>query len=176
MHRFQRQNKAYPKDEFLLPNIDNLMILLLELRCSLLWMNFLGYNQIKLTSKYQHKIAFTTPWGTFCYKVIPFSLKNIGSTYQWVMMYIFHDYMHDIVEDYVDDVLAKSKTQEDHPKVLMKIFDRLIEHSIQLNPKKCVFGVTSEKLLGFIISKQGIEVDPNKIKAIVNMQPQSNIK
>ena len=70
------------------------------------------------------------------------------------MTYNFHDYIHDIMEDYVDDVLAKSKTKEDHPKVLVKIFDRLLEHNIHLNPKKCVFGVTSRKLLGFIISRK----------------------
>jgi len=58
---------------------------------------FLVYNQIKVAPKDQHKTTFTTPWRTFCYKVIPFGLKNVGTTYQWAMMYIFHDYMHDIV-------------------------------------------------------------------------------
>jgi len=109
------------------------------------------------------------PWGTFCYKVIPFFLKNTGATYQQEMTYIFHNYMHDIMEDYVDDILAKYKIWEDHPKILINIFDRLLEHNIWLNPKKCVFEVTSRKLLGFIISKWGIEVNPNKIKVIVNM-------
>jgi len=61
---------------------------------------------------------------------MPFELKNVGATYQWEMTYIFHNYMHNIVEDYVDDVLSKSKTKDDHPKVLMKIFDRLLEHNI----------------------------------------------
>jgi len=84
---------------------------------------------------------------------MPFGLKNVGATYQRAMTYIFHDYMHDIMKYYVDDVLPKSKTQEDHLEVLIKIFNRLLEHNIRLNPKKCVFGVTSEKLLGFIISR-----------------------
>lgn len=66
----------------------------------------------------------------FCYKVIPFKLKNVGATYQRAMTYIFYYYMHDIVEDYIDDVLAKSKIQDDHPKVLIKIFDRLLEHKV----------------------------------------------
>ena len=60
------------------------------------------------------------------------------------MTYIFHDYMHDIIECYVDDLLAKSKTREQHPKILIKIFNRLLEFNVHLNPKKCVFGVTSK--------------------------------
>lgn len=75
------------------------------------------------------------------------------------------------MEYYVDDLLAKSKIQEDHTQILIKIYDRLLEHNIQSNPKKCVFGVISKKLLGFIISRWGIAVYPNKIKTIVNMPP-----
>lgn len=168
---FRDLNKACPKDDFLLPNIDNLFDSTIGHEMLFLMDGFLGYNQIKVVPKNQHKITFITPWGIFCYKVMPFDLKNAGATYQWEMTYIFNDYMHDIVEYYVDDVLAKSKTREDHPKVLVKIFNRLLEHNIRLNPKKYVFGVTSGKLLGFIISRWGIEVDPNKIKSIGNMPP-----
>ena len=73
---------------------------------------------------------------------MPFGLKNVGATYQRAMTYIFHDYMHDIVEDYVDDLLARSKYWKDHGKVLIKVLDRLLEHKVRLNPKKYVFGVT----------------------------------
>lgn len=75
---------------------------------------FSGYNQIWVNPDYQDKIAFTTPWGTYCYKVMPFGLKNAGVTYQHAMTYIFHDMMHDIVEYYVDDLLTKYLTQEGH--------------------------------------------------------------
>jgi len=113
---------------------------------------FSGCNQIKVAPEDHHKIAFITPWGTFCYKVMPFSLKNVGATYQRAMTYIFHDYMHDIVEDYVDDLLAKSKMRKQHPETLIKIFDRLLQFNVHLNAKKCAFGVTSGKLLRFIVS------------------------
>jgi len=112
-----------------------------------------GYNQINVAHEDQHKTVFITPWGNFCYKVMPFGLKNAGATYQRAMTYIFHDYIHNIVEDYVDDLLAKSKTREQHPKILIKRCDRLLEFNDCLNPKKCVFGVTLGKLLGFIISQ-----------------------
>jgi len=62
------------------------------------------------------------------------------------MIYISHDYMDDIMDDYVNDFLAKSKTREQHPKVLIKIFDRLLEHNVRLNPKKCVFGFNSRSI------------------------------
>jgi len=137
---------------------------------------FSGYNQIKVALEDQHKTAFITPWGTFYYKVMPFGIKNAGATYQRAMTYIFHDYMHHIVEDYVDDLLAKSKTRKQHPETLIKLFDRLLQFNVRLNPKKCVFGVTSGKLLGFIVSQRGIEIDPNKIKAITHMPSPSNIK
>lgn len=168
---FRDLNKACPKDNFPLPNIDNLVNYIIGHEMLSLMDGFSGYNHITVASEDQHKTTFITCWGLFCYKVMPFSLNNVGSTYQWEMMYIFHDYIHDIMEDYVDDILAKSKIWEDHPKVLVKILDRLLEHSIWLNHKKCIFDVTLIKLLGFIICRWGIEVDPNKIKLIINMTP-----
>jgi len=85
---------------------------------------------------------------------MPFSLKNVGAIYQCAMMYIFHDYMGNIVECYVDDILAKYKTKYTHLEVLAKIFDRLIEHNIRLNPQKCIFGVTYGNILGYIASRR----------------------
>lgn len=173
---FRDLNKAYPKDDLPLPNIDNLVDAMVGHEMLSLMDGFSRYNQIKVAPKDQHKTAFITPWGTFYYKVMPFGLKNAGATYQRAMTYIFHDYMHDIIEYYVDDLLAKSKTREQHPEILIKICDRLLEFNVRLNPKKCVFGVTLGKLLRFIVSWWGIEIDPNKIKAITDMPPPSNIK
>ncbi|KAH9325425.1 hypothetical protein KI387_005603, partial [Taxus chinensis] len=89
---------------------------------------FSGYNQIKIAEEDQHKMTFMTPWGTFCYQVMSFGLKNAGATYQREMTVIFHDMIHDIMEDYVDDILGKSKTREDHPVILRHIFERLREY------------------------------------------------
>src|SRR5262249_49604435 len=92
------------------------------------------------------------------------------------MTAIFHDMMHLYMEVYVDDILVKSRTREDHPKILARILQRAREHKLKMNPKKCVFGVSSGKLLGFIVNKRGIEIDPNKAKAISEMPPPKNIK
>ncbi|CAN0920673.1 Retrovirus-related Pol polyprotein from transposon opus, partial [Linum grandiflorum] len=68
-------------------------------------------------------------------------------------------------------IIAKSKEGEDHVAILRKLFERLRKYQLRLNPEKCTFGVTSGKLLGFIVSQKGIEVDPDKVKAIVDMPP-----
>jgi len=84
--------------------------------------------------------------------------------------------MHDIMEDYVYDLLANYRTKDQHWKVLERVFERLLNHNIILNPKKYIFGITSGKLLGFIISKRGLEVDPKKVTAIMSMPLPHNVK
>ena len=67
-------------------------------------------------------------------------------------------------KQYVDDMIAKSRTENEHVEHLLKLFQRLKKYKLCLNPNKCTFGVRSGKLLGFIVSKRGIEVDPAKVK------------
>jgi len=98
-----------------------------------------------------------------------FGLKNAGATYQWAMIALFHDMMHQEIEVYVDDIIAKSKTMEELLVNLRKLFERLRKYQLRLNPAKCTFGVKSGKLLGFIVSQKGIEVNPEKVKAILEI-------
>ena len=112
------------------------------------------------------KTAFITEWGTYCYKVMPFGLKNAGGTYQRAATALFHDMIHKEVKVYVDDMMVKSETREGHFKALDKFLARLEKYNLRLNLKKCIFGVTSGKLLGHIVSERGIEVDPDNIKGI----------
>ena len=97
---------------------------------------------------------------------MPFGLKNVGATYQRAMTTLFHDMIHKEIEVYVDDMIAKSQERKSHVANLRKLFERLRKYQQKLNPSKCTFEVTSGKLLGFIVSSRGIEVDPSKIKAI----------
>ena len=117
------------------------------------------------------KTSFITPWGTYCYKVMPFGLKNAGAIYQWVATTLLHDLTHKEVEVYVDDIIVKSKDREGHILVLRKFFERIQYYKLRLNPKKCTFRVTTGKLLEFMVSQRGLEVDLDKIKAIVEMKP-----
>ena len=100
---------------------------------------------------------------------MPFGLKNAGATYQRAMVVLFHDMIHKEIEVYVDDMVAKSREGESHERILRKLFERLRKFKLRLNPNKCVFGALTGKLLGFIVSQKGIEIDPDKIKAIRDM-------
>ena len=92
------------------------------------------------------------------------------------MMVIFHDMIYINIKVYVDNILVKFKTRKEHPEVLAKILQQYYKHNLKMNPKKCVFRISSNKLLGFIVSKRGIEIDLNKTKAIAEMPPPKNIK
>ena len=101
--------------------------------------------------------------------MMPFGLKNAGATYQRMATALLHDMMHNEVEVYVDDIIMKSKDREGHIINLRKLFERIKEYKLRLNPQKCTFGVTVGQLLGFLVSDEGIKVDPSKIKAILDM-------
>ena len=168
---FRDLNKASPKDDFPLPHIDILVGNTVGHALLSFMDGFLGYNQINMALKDMEKISFITPWGTYCYKAMPFGLKNAGATYQRAATTLLHDLIHKEVEVYVDDIIVKSKDHEGHILALRKFFERIQFYKLRLNPKKYTFGMTSRKLLGFMVSQRGIEVDPNKIKAIVEMKP-----
>ena len=103
-----------------------------------------------------------------------FGLKNVGATYMRAMTTMFYDMMHKEIEVYVDDVIIKSKTQVDHVQNMRKFLERERRYDLNLNPAKCAFGVPFGKLLGFIVSRRGIELDPSKIKAIQDLQSLKN--
>ena len=130
---------------------------------------FSGYNQIKMAPEDMEKTTFITPWGTFYYRVMPFGLKNASAKYRRAMTTLFHDMMPKEIEVYVDDMIVKSRTKVEHVEHLLKLFQHLRKYKLRLNPNKCTFGVRSSKLLGFIVSEKGIEVDPAKVKAIQEM-------
>ena len=106
---------------------------------------------------------------------IPFGLKNVGATFQRAMNFAFHD-IKAIIEPYLDDFPAHSCKRIDHPDHLRLIFERCRYSKIHLNPHKCVFCVESGRLLEFIVSHKGIQVDPLKVEAIVNLPPPRSIR
>ena len=122
---FRDLNKANLKDDFLLP-----------------------YNDFGLLQQ----TSFITLWGTYCYNVMPFGLKNAGATYQRAVINLLHDLIHKKVEVYVDNMIVKSKDYEVYISALQKLFQQIPFYKLRLNPKKCTFGVMSGKLLGFMVS------------------------
>ena len=131
---FRDLNKASPKDDFPLPHIDTLVDNTAGYKIFSFMDGFSGYNQIKMAVEDREKTSFITPWGTFCYRVMPFGLKNAGATYQRAMTALFHDMMNKELEVYVDDMIVKSRTIEGHFEDLKKLFNILEKYKLCLNP------------------------------------------
>ncbi|XP_015947400.1 uncharacterized protein LOC107472389 [Arachis duranensis] len=169
-------NKACPKDCFPLPNIDALVDAAAGYRYLSFMDAYSGYNQIPMHRPDEDKTAFITPGGTFCYKVMPFGLKNAGATYQRLMNRIFHDLIGKTVEVYVDDILAKTTRPDDLLNDLASVFASLRQHGMRLNPLKCAFAMEAGKFLGFMITQRGVEANPEKCQAILQMKSPGCIK
>ena len=105
-----------------------------------------------------------------------FGLKNIGATYQRLMNKMFTHQIGRNVQVYVDDMLVKSLHENDHLDDLQETFDTLRSYNMKLNPSKYVFGVTAGKFLGFMVSQRGIEVNPEKVRAIMELEPSRTVK
>ena len=122
---------------------------------------FQGYNQIPLALEDLENTSFITPIGNYHYKVMPFGLKNVGSTYQRIMTRMFEPQLGKNIEVYIDDMVVKSRVVFEHVKDLINIFEILRKHKLRLNASKCSFGVGSDKFLGYMVTHQEIEVNPN---------------
>ena len=107
---------------------------------------------------------------------MPFGLKNAGATYQRTMTSIFHDMMHEEMEDYVDDIVVKSKTRTKNFQVLEQVFKRCRKYKLHVNPMKCAFEVFARKFLGFLVHHRGISVDLAKAIAIAIMKRSTMVR
>jgi hypothetical protein len=114
------------------------------------------------------KMTFHYPGfiGLFEWVVMIFGLKNDGPTYQRAMNLIFYDLLGIILEIYIDDVVVKSDSMDNHLADLRLALERMRRYGLKMNPLKCVFGVSTGKFLRFIIHECGIETDPKKIESI----------
>ena len=137
---------------------------------------FSGYNQIKMAEEDQENTAFITSQGLYCYKVMPFGLKNVGATYQRLVNKMFSQQIGRNMEVYVDDMLVKSKEELTHLDDLKETFATLKKHQMRLNPSKCIFEIASGKFLGFMVSQRGIEANPEKVRAIIDMTSPKTVK
>jgi hypothetical protein len=164
-------NKACPKDEYSLSRIYQVMDS--TATCELLSFldTYSSYHQISLTTNDEEKTSFIKPFRIFFYTKMAFSPKNEGATYQKCVHIILENQIERNVEAYIDDIVVKPKKCGDLLDFLKETFDNLCNYKMMVNPKKCVFGVSSGKLLGYIVSSRGIDVNPTKVKAIEKLQP-----
>jgi hypothetical protein len=169
-------NKAYHKDPYPLPRIDQIVDS--TSGCDLL--SFLdaysGFHQIQMSRQDRNHTTFVTVDGLYSYVVMPYGLKNALPTFVRAMSKTFGDLIRDRVEVYVDYIMVKTKRGSTLVEDLTLVFDKLRATRTKLNPDKCVFGVSAGKLLGFLVSHRGIEANPEKIKAIETMRPSAYIK
>jgi hypothetical protein len=154
---FHRPEQSLSKRQFPLPRIDQLVDSTAGHKLLTFMDAFSGYNQIVMDEDDQEKTSFITSKGLFCYRVMPFGLKNAGATYQRLMNKMFHNQIGRNVEVYIDDMLVKTKDEDKHLDDLEETFKTLRQYRMKLNPSKCVFGVSSGKFLGFMVSQRGKE-------------------
>ena len=124
----------------------------------------------------QENTSFIMSQGLYCYKVMPFGLKNAGATYQRLVNIMFSKQIGRNMEVYMDDMFIKSRKELAHLDDLKETFTTLKQYQMKLNPAKCVFGVASGKFLGFMVSQKGIEANPEKVQAIINMTLPNTVK
>jgi hypothetical protein len=162
-------NRHCPEDPFPLSCIDHAVdstagsALLCFLDC------YSCYHQIALMVSNQDKTTFITLHDIYCYTAMTFVLKNAGATYQKAIQKCFESQIRKNVEAYVDDAVVKTTIEDDLIADLARTFANLWHYRWKLNPEKCVFGVPSGKLLGFMVSHHGIEANPTKVDTIRRM-------
>jgi hypothetical protein len=137
---------------------------------------FSGYHQIRVRKEDEEKTSFTTPFGTFCFVRMPEGLKNARCTFLRMIAIVLHPHIRRNILAYVDDIVVKSVQRRDHISDLAETFANLRAANLKLNPEKCVFEIHKGKVLGCLVSTKGIEANPDKIKALVEMQDPVSVK
>ncbi|GKV48237.1 hypothetical protein SLEP1_g55063 [Rubroshorea leprosula] len=169
-------NHACPKDCYPMPSIDRLV----EAASSNERLSpldaYSGYHQVPMAPEDEEKTSFYVDDEIYCYVMMPFGLKNAGATYQKMVTIVFRAQIGKNLEVYVDDIVVNSRKAKDHLADLDETFNNLRKNRMRLNPAKCIFGVESGKFLGFMVSRRGIEVNPEKIRAIAEMESPKSVK
>jgi hypothetical protein len=159
---FRNLNRVSLKDNYPLPKMDHILQNIVGSQRMSMLDGFSGYNQVMVHLDDQEKMTFTTPWGTFMYAKIPFGLMNVGETFQRDMDIAFSKEKDKFIVIYLDDIIVYSGSDSEHLKHLEQVFKKCRKFGISLNPKKSNFVVQEGKLLGHIISRDGIKIDPNE--------------
>ena len=173
---FTDLNKACPKDSYPFPSIDALVDSASGCKLFSFLDAFSGYNQIKMHPMDEEKTAFMTERSCYCYKVMPFGLKNAGATYRRLMDKVVAPMLGRNVQAYVDDMVVTSLERSKHIADLEELFSTIAKYKLKLNPEKCIFSVEAGKFLGFLLTERGIEANPDKCAAILAMRSPATVK
>ena len=163
---FRKLNQLTRKDRYPLPLIDETLARISKGKIFSKLDIRQAFHRIRMHPDSEELTSFRTRYGAYKCKVLPFGLTNGPSTYQRYMNDILFDYLDDFCTAYLDDILIYSEDPTEHELHVKKVLQRLRDAGLQADIKKCEFGVTRTKYLGFIISTDGIEVDPDKVAAV----------
>ncbi|XP_022021311.1 uncharacterized protein LOC110921323 [Helianthus annuus] len=169
-------NKACPKDCYALPEIDKKVDSLASFRWKCFLDCYKGYHQVQMKKEDEDKTAFRTDKGIYCYTKMPFGLRNAGATYQRLMDTVFSEDIGKTVEVYMDDLVIMSHEEETMLDNIQRTFDSLRSVNLKLNPTKCSFSMEEGKFLGFIVTRDGFKVNPEKVQAIQLMPSPATVK
>ncbi|GFT08021.1 hypothetical protein TNCV_2589441 [Trichonephila clavipes] len=172
---YRKLNSVTKKDVYPLPRIDDTLDCLkgakffssMDLRS--------GYWQIEIDEADREKTAFITPEGLYEFKAMPFGLCNAPATFERMMDNLLRHFKWTMCLCYLDDIIVFSETFEDHLIRLRLVLKCLQEAGLKLNSKKCLFAAQEVKILGHLVSSNGVRPDPDKIKAVRNFSTPKNI-
>jgi hypothetical protein len=165
---FRNLNRSSKKDNYPLPNMEQILQRVTGASRISMIDGFSGYNQISVMPEDREKTTFTTPWGTFMYAKMPFGLMNAGATFQRAMDIAFIGEKDKFVVIYLDDITFFSRSDKEHRCHLRNFFLKCQSFGLSLNPKKYLFSMEEGKLLGHIVSAKGVRIDPSRVEAILD--------
>jgi hypothetical protein len=173
---FQNLNRASDKDNYPIPPMEQILQQVSSSERLSLLDGFSGYNQVLMSLLDQLKTTFRTLWRTYAYCKMPFGLINAGATFQRAMDISFRGLINHSIVVYLDDVTIYSKNKDDHLAHLRAVLLRCRKYNISLNPKNSIFAVEHDKLLGFIVSSDGMIIDPERTQVIAKLPPPTSKK
>lgn len=135
-----------------------------------------AYNLIRIKPGDEWKTAFGTRYGHYEYLVMPFGLTNAPATCQALINNTLREYLDRFVVAYLDDILIYSKTEEEHRKHVKRVLKALAKVNLRLNPNKCHFHQKKVMFVGHLISKDGIQSDPEKVRAVQEWPVPTTVK
>ena len=173
---YRRLNKAVKYNAYPLPIINDLLAQLGGNKYFTTFDLKQGYLQIPLSEDSKELTAFICSEGLFEFNRLPFGVNTAPGLFQEMINHILGDCQHKFVMAYLDDIIIYSKTFEEHIQHINTILERFEQYDIQVKPSKCQIAQTKVNLLGHVVDINGISPDPQKVEAIKNMSPPTNVK